>query len=132
VIVPVLHRADERSLYEVAREVDGLAQRARTRALRAEDLRGGTFTVNNTGALSPTGGAFPTPLINWPEAAILAFGRIGDRVAAVDGRAVVRPTMMLTVTADHRLLDGADLVAFTNDIVDMIQTPDRRLGELGR
>ena len=131
VIVPVVHAADAKSVYEIAREVDDLAERARRRAVTAAELSGGTFTVNNTGALGPSGGAFPTPLINWPEAAILAFGRITDRVAAVDGAVVVRPTLMLTVTADHRLVDGAGLVAFTNSITDMIEKPDRRLGALG-
>jgi pyruvate dehydrogenase E2 component (dihydrolipoamide acetyltransferase) len=131
VIVPVVRDADTKSVYQLAREIDDLTGRARRRAVTSEELGGGTFTVNNTGALGPSGGAFPTPLINWPEAAILAFGRITDRVAAVNGEAVVCPTLMLTVTADHRLVDGADLVAFTNSITDMIERPDRRLGALG-
>jgi pyruvate dehydrogenase E2 component (dihydrolipoamide acetyltransferase) len=62
--------------------------------------------------------------------AILGFGRITDRVLAVDGRPAVRPTMLLTVTGDHRLVDGADIAAFTNDIVDLIEEPYRLLGGL--
>jgi pyruvate/2-oxoglutarate dehydrogenase complex dihydrolipoamide acyltransferase (E2) component len=123
ILVPVLRNADQKSLTEIAAEVDSLADRARTRRLTASELQGGTFTVNNIGALNPDGGAFPTPLINWPETAILGFGRIADRVVAVDGSPAVRPVMMLTVTADHRLVDGAEVAAFTNSIVRFIREP---------
>ena len=68
-------------------------------------------------------GHFLTPLINWPEVAILAFGRITDRVVAFEGSPAVRPVMMLTVTADHRLIDGADVAAFTNTITELIRNP---------
>jgi pyruvate dehydrogenase E2 component (dihydrolipoyllysine-residue acetyltransferase) len=123
ILVPVLRNADQKTVTDIAGEVQSLADRARSRRLTPADMRGGTFTVNNIGALNPQGGAFPTPLINWPEAAILAFGRVTDRVVAVQGSPAVRPVMMLTVTADHRLIDGADVAAFTNTITDLIRDP---------
>jgi pyruvate dehydrogenase E2 component (dihydrolipoamide acetyltransferase) len=123
VIVPVLRNADRKSIDEISDEIDAIAERSKRRRLAPADLRGGTFTVNNVGALDPTGHAFPTPLINWPEVAILGFGRIHDRVVAVDGAPMVRPTMLLTVTADHRLIDGADIAAFSNRLTDFVREP---------
>ncbi len=123
ILVPVLRNADQKSLTEITAEVRSIADRARNRRLTPADMRGGTFTVNNVGALNPQGGAFPTPLINWPEVAILGFGRITDRVVAVQGSPAVRPVMMLTVTADHRIIDGADVAAFTNTITEFVRDP---------
>jgi pyruvate/2-oxoglutarate dehydrogenase complex dihydrolipoamide acyltransferase (E2) component len=123
VVVPVLFNADQKSIDEIGAEVESIAERAKTRRLTSADLQGGTFTVNNVGALRPAGHAFPTPLINWPEVAILGFGRIHDRVVPVDGVPAVRPTMLLTVTADHRLIDGADIAAFGNHLTDFIREP---------
>ena len=123
ILVPVLRNADQKSLTEITAEVQSIADRARNRRLTPADMRGGTFTVNNVGALNPQGGAFPTPLINWPEVAILGFGRITDRVVAVQGSPAVRPVMMLTVTADHRIIDGADVAAFTNTITEFVRDP---------
>jgi pyruvate dehydrogenase E2 component (dihydrolipoamide acetyltransferase) len=130
ILVPVLRNADQKSLTEIAAEVHSIADRARNRRLTPADMRGGTFTVNNIGALNPQGGAFPTPLINWPEVAILAFGRITDRVVAVEGSPAVRPVMMLTVTADHRIIDGADVAAFTNTITEFVRDPALLLTKL--
>jgi pyruvate dehydrogenase E2 component (dihydrolipoamide acetyltransferase) len=130
ILVPVVRHIEEKTLDEISFEIDGAAARARARQLTPEQLRGGTFTVNNIGALDPRGGGYPTPLINWPEVAILGFGRITDRVVAIDGQPVVRPTMLLTVTADHRLIDGADVAAFTNTLVALIREPRLLLGGL--
>jgi pyruvate/2-oxoglutarate dehydrogenase complex dihydrolipoamide acyltransferase (E2) component len=130
ILVPVVRHIEEKTLDEISFEIDGAAARARARQLTSEQLRGGTFTVNNIGALDPRGGGYPTPLINWPEVAILGFGRITDRVVAIDGQPVVRPTMLLTVTADHRLIDGADVAAFTNTLVALIREPRLLLGGL--
>jgi pyruvate dehydrogenase E2 component (dihydrolipoamide acetyltransferase) len=130
ILVPVLRHADQKSLNEIAAEVQSIAERARNRRLTPADMRGGTFTVNNIGALNPDGGMFPTPLINWPEVAILGFGRVTDRVVAVDGAPAVRPVMMLTVTADHRLIDGADVAAFTNTIIEFLREPTLLLTRL--
>jgi pyruvate dehydrogenase E2 component (dihydrolipoamide acetyltransferase) len=130
ILVPVLRHIDEKTLDEISFEIDGAAARARARQLTSEQLRGGTFTVNNIGALDPRGGGYPTPLINWPEVAILGFGRITDRVVAIDGQPAVRPTMLLTVTADHRLIDGADVAAFTNTLVALIREPRLLIGGL--
>lgn len=130
ILVPVLRHIDGKTVDEISFEIDGVAARARGRQLASEQLRGGTFTVNNIGALDPRGGGYPTPLINWPEVAILGFGRITDRVVAIDGQPAVRPTMLLTVTADHRLIDGADVAAFTNTLVDLIREPRLLIGGL--
>lgn len=130
ILVPVLRDADKKSLTEIATEIQSIADRARNRRLTPSDMRGGTFTVNNIGALNAEGGAFPTPLINWPQVAILAFSRIADRVVAVEGSPAVRPVVMLTVTADHRLIDGADVATFTNTIVELIRNPNLLLTKL--
>lgn len=129
VIVPVIHGADQLTVPEIARRAAELTELTRARKTTMEDLKGGTFTVNNTGALSPVGGWFPNPLINWPESAILAFGRISERVFAIDGQPVVRPGMLLTCVADHRLVDGAELAAFTNDVVQLMAEPTLLLAE---
>jgi pyruvate dehydrogenase E2 component (dihydrolipoamide acetyltransferase) len=103
-IVPVLHRSDERSLLGIARGIADLAARARAKQLKPEDVQGGTFTITNPGSF---GTLFGMPIINQPQVAILAVGTIEKRVVVVDDMIAMRQRGYLTLGYDHRLVDGA-------------------------
>lgn len=126
-LVPVVRDADTKSIAELASEVAGLVQAARNRTATREQLTGGTYTVNNLGAL---GASMGTPIIRPPEVGIAGFGRISDRVVARDGLPVVRPVMVLSSVGDHRLHDGDTLGAFTSTVVELLEDPLRLLAEL--
>ena len=102
-IVPVIKRADERSLLEIARAVQDLAARARSKRLRVEDVQDGTFTITNPGVF---GSLFGSPIINQPQVAILAIGVIQQRVVVRDGDIAIRPMVYLSLSYDHRVIDG--------------------------
>jgi pyruvate dehydrogenase E2 component (dihydrolipoamide acetyltransferase) len=125
-IVPVVQRADSKSVSQLALAVAELAAAARTRRLRPEQLAGGTFTLNNFGGLGVWLG---TPIIKPGEVANLGVGRVQERPVAVGGRVVVRPIMALAVSGDHRVLDGHTLSAFVSDVVALIEHPEPLLGE---
>ena len=112
-VVPVVHDAGALGLAELAGGVDGLAAKARDGALRIEDVRGGTFTINNTGAL---GSVMGKAIINHPEAAILNTEAIVKRPVVVDDAIAIRSIMNLCLTFDHRILDGAEAGAFLADV----------------
>jgi pyruvate dehydrogenase E2 component (dihydrolipoyllysine-residue acetyltransferase) len=118
--VPVVHDADRRSLAELAHEIVVLSQAARERRLRPDQLAGPTLTVNNFGSLGTWMG---TPIVRPPEVVNLGVGAIRDRVVAVDGAPVVRPIMVLSVAADHRVLDGDGLAAFVDDVAKLLEDP---------
>jgi pyruvate dehydrogenase E2 component (dihydrolipoamide acetyltransferase) len=118
--VPVVHDADRRSLAELAHEIAALSQAARERKLRPEQLAGPTITVNNFGSLGTWMG---TPLVRPPEVVNLGVGAIRDRVVAVDGAPVVRPTLVLSVAGDHRVLDGDGLGAFVAHVAQLLEDP---------
>jgi pyruvate dehydrogenase E2 component (dihydrolipoamide acetyltransferase) len=119
-IVPVLRDADRKSLAEIAREANTLAEAARARTVKPAQTAGGTFTITNAGSY---GGWFGTPVIRPPEAAIAGFGRIHDAVVPVDGAPAVRPLLPLAVAADHRLIDGDVLGAFAADLAELLADP---------
>jgi pyruvate dehydrogenase E2 component (dihydrolipoamide acetyltransferase) len=118
--VPVVHDADQRSLAEIALEIVALARAARERRLTREQLAGPTFTVNNFGSLGTWLG---TPIVRPPEVVNVGVGAIRDRVVAVDGAPVVRPTLVLSVAGDHRVLDGDTLAAFVNQVAALLEDP---------
>jgi pyruvate/2-oxoglutarate dehydrogenase complex dihydrolipoamide acyltransferase (E2) component len=118
--VPVVHDADRRSLAEIALEIAALASAARERRLTPAQLAGPTLTVNNFGTLGTWMG---TPIIRPPEVVNLGVGAIGDRVVAVDGAPVVRPTLVLSVAGDHRVLDGDTLSAFVDQVAGLLEDP---------
>jgi pyruvate dehydrogenase E2 component (dihydrolipoamide acetyltransferase) len=118
--VPVIHDADRRSLAQIAVEIVELSQAARERRLRPEQLAGPTFTVNNFGSLGTWLG---TPIVRPPEVVNLGVGAIRDRVVAVDGAPVVRPTLVLAVAGDHRVLDGDTLAAFVTQVAALLEDP---------
>jgi pyruvate dehydrogenase E2 component (dihydrolipoamide acetyltransferase) len=119
-VVPVIRHADQLSLGEIARQRVDLLHRARTGKLTFQDLEGGTFTLSNLGMYGID--QFQA-IINPPQSAILAVGRIRERVVARDGAAVVRPTMHLTLSVDHRLLDGAHSALFLECVARFIEEP---------
>jgi pyruvate dehydrogenase E2 component (dihydrolipoamide acetyltransferase) len=118
--VPVVHDADRRSLAELAHEVAALSQAARDRKLSVDQLAGATITVNNFGSLGTWMG---TPIVRPPEVVNLGVGAIRDRVVAVGGAPVVRPTLVLSVAGDHRVLDGDGLAAFVDDVAKLLEDP---------
>jgi pyruvate dehydrogenase E2 component (dihydrolipoamide acetyltransferase) len=117
-VVPVVRDVDSRSLEQVDADVHSLADEAREGRLKAEDLRGSTFTVTSAGKLA---GLFQTPIVNHPEVAILSLGRIADRPVVRDGEVVVRPTGYVALTFDHRVVDGARAAAFGLAVIARLQ-----------
>jgi pyruvate dehydrogenase E2 component (dihydrolipoamide acetyltransferase) len=120
VVAPVLHKADQAELGAIAVQRRDLAERARSGKLRPADIAGGTFTISNLGMYGVD--AF-TAIIIPPQAAILAVGRIADRVVPVEGRPAVRPMMTLTLSSDHRVVDGARAAEFMRDVAEAIGNP---------
>jgi pyruvate dehydrogenase E2 component (dihydrolipoamide acetyltransferase) len=120
-IVPVVKFADQKSVAAIAAEIQALAKAARERTLDLADLKGGTFSITNVGVI---GGDFATPIINYPEVAILATMKIADRARVVDGAIVVKKTLPLCLSFDHRVVDGAEAARFTKDLVRFLETPD--------
>jgi len=119
-MVPVIKFADQKSVLDIAREIQTLAGRARERTIDLADLQGGTFSITNVGVI---GGHAATPIINYPEAAILATMKIADRARVVDGAVVVRKTLPLCLAFDHRIIDGAAAARFTRDLVRFLEAP---------
>jgi len=124
-IVPVLRDVDAKPLLDVARELGALAQRVRDGKATLDDLRGGTFTVTNIGALGGTGAI---PIINYPEVAILGVARARQEPVVRDGRVEPRLLLPLSLTFDHRVADGADGARFASAIVGRLEAPERLLG----
>jgi pyruvate dehydrogenase E2 component (dihydrolipoamide acetyltransferase) len=119
-VVPVVRACDTRSVDELRTEVDALAERARVGTLAPEELRGSTFTVTSAGKL---GGLLVTPLINHPEVGILGIHRIAPRPVVRDGEVVVRPIGNVSVTFDHRVVDGARAAAFALAVIARLERP---------
>jgi pyruvate dehydrogenase E2 component (dihydrolipoyllysine-residue acetyltransferase) len=125
-IVPVLRDIDRKPVLEIARELAALAQRVRDAKATLDDLRGGTFTITNIGAL---GGTAAIPIINYPEVAILAVARARQEAVVRQGQIVPRLMLPLTLTFDHRIADGADGARFASEIVQLLEAPERLLWE---
>jgi pyruvate/2-oxoglutarate dehydrogenase complex dihydrolipoamide acyltransferase (E2) component len=117
-VVPVVRGCDRVSLDELATEVERLAEGARAGTLKPEELRGSTFTVTSAGKL---GGLLTTPIVNHPEVAILSIGRIAERPTVRDGEVVVRPLGYVSVTFDHRVVDGARAAEFGLDVIRRLE-----------
>ncbi|MDT8898643.1 dihydrolipoamide acetyltransferase family protein [Thermanaerothrix sp. 4228-RoL] len=118
-VVPVIRQAEGLSLLGMARAINDLATRARGRRLTPEDLQGGTFTITNHGV---GGSLFATPIILPPQCAILGVGKITPRPVVVEDAIAIRPMVYLSLTFDHRILDGAVADAFLSKIVQTLQT----------
>jgi pyruvate dehydrogenase E2 component (dihydrolipoamide acetyltransferase) len=119
-VVPVIRRADQLTLAEIAGRRTDMADRARSGKLTLQDVEGGTFTLSNLGMFRVD--QFQA-IVNPPQSAILAVGRIRERPVALDGAAVVRPTLVLTLSVDHRLLDGAQGACLLERVAQLIEEP---------
>ena len=117
-IVPVIKDADQMGFIDLAHSLNDLATRARNKTLRPEDVRGGTFTLNNTGALGSVAGQ---SIINQPQAAILSTESIRKRPVVVDDAVAIRPMMNLTMSFDHRIIDGLAAARFLNAVQSGIE-----------
>lgn len=117
-IVPVIKNADQLSLLGLARKINDLALRARNNSLAPGEVQGGTFTITNHGT---SGSLFATPIINQPQAAILGVGVIQKRVIVIDDAIAIRPMVYLTLTIDHRILDGAVADHYLSTVVESLQ-----------
>jgi pyruvate dehydrogenase E2 component (dihydrolipoamide acetyltransferase) len=125
-IVPVIRDVDQKPIVELQRELAALAQRVRDGKATLEDLRGGTFTITNIGALGGTGAI---PIINYPEAAILGVARAREEPVVQEGRIVPRTLLPISLTFDHRVADGADGARFAAAIVRRLERPEQLLLE---
>ncbi|HLE42562.1 MAG TPA: dihydrolipoamide acetyltransferase family protein [Methylomirabilota bacterium] len=125
-VVPVVRDADRKRVRELAAELPQLVARTRDGKATLEDLRGGTFTITNTGALGGTGA---TPIINYPEVAILGVGRAREMPVVRDGQVVIRLILPLSLAFDHRVIDGMEAARFAADLVRLLEDPERLLLE---
>ena len=125
-MVPVIRDADRKPIRQLAVELAQLVTRTREGKATLEDLRGGTFTVTNTGALGGTGA---TPIINYPEVAILGVGRARETPVVRDGQVVPRLVLPLSLAFDHRIIDGMEAARFSTELVRLLEDPERLLLE---
>jgi pyruvate dehydrogenase E2 component (dihydrolipoamide acetyltransferase) len=121
-IVPVVKMAQQKSVLDIAEEIQNLAKGARERTLDLADLKGGTFSITNVGVI---GGYAATPIINYPEVAILATMKIEDRARVENGAVVVRMTLPLCLSFDHRVNDGAEAARFTKDLIRFLEDTEK-------
>jgi pyruvate dehydrogenase E2 component (dihydrolipoamide acetyltransferase) len=124
VVGAVIHKADSAKLAEISTQRKELTERARAGRLRPADITGGTFTLSNLGMYKVD--AF-SAIITSPQAAVLAVGRISDRVVPVDGKPGIRPMMTMTLSSDHRVVDGARAAEFLSDLANAIREPEKML-----
>ncbi|MFM8985086.1 MAG: 2-oxo acid dehydrogenase subunit E2 [Planctomycetia bacterium] len=123
-VVPVLRDCDQLSIPQIAQAIADTAEKAKNAQYGIEDLRGGTFTISNLGAV---GGQYSTPIINWPEAAILLLGRSRKMPVVHEDRIEPRLMMPLSLSYDHRLIDGALAARFLNEVIGYLESPGRLL-----
>ncbi len=124
-VVPVIHHAEQKDLFTLAREITEKAEKARQGALTLEDVEGGTFSITNIGSI---GGLFSFPVINYPQVAILGVHSIKKRPVVGDhGDIVIRDMVYLSVAFDHRVTDGAEVAWFTRDLIAILENPERLL-----
>ncbi|MCA9396019.1 MAG: 2-oxo acid dehydrogenase subunit E2 [Candidatus Omnitrophica bacterium] len=120
-IVPVLRDADQKSVLDIAKDLASIAEKARSRTVAVEEMKGGSFTISNQGGI---GGAHFTPVINKPESAILGLGKSRLKAVVVDGKIESRMMMPVCVSYDHRIIDGGDSARFIVDLTEAIQNFD--------
>ncbi len=119
-MVPVIREAVRKTIHELAVELQDLGQKARDRKIKLEEMRGSTFTITNYGHF---GGTFATPIINYPDVAILGTGNISEKPWVKDGQIVIRRILPLSLTFDHRVTDGVEATKFLTRIVNYIEDP---------
>ncbi len=126
-VVPVVKDADKKDIFQIASEIERLAEKARTGELTLEEVRGSTFTITNVGTI---GGLFATPIINQPEVAILGIHKITKRPVVRDGRIEARDMMYVSLSFDHRIIDGAYAARFTSRLVEILQDKKKLMAEI--
>jgi pyruvate dehydrogenase E2 component (dihydrolipoamide acetyltransferase) len=119
-MVPVITNVDKKSILELAEEIQNLSKKARERKIKLEEMRGSTFSITNYGAF---GGGFATPIIDYPDVAILGTGKISEKPWVVDGKIAIRKILPLSLTFDHRVTDGVDATRFLSKIVRYLEDP---------
>lgn len=126
-MVPVLRNADRMSLFQIAAALEPLAERARTGKASREELSGSTFTISSLGKL---GGVLATPVINFPEVAVLGVHKIKETPVVRDGQIVIREIMNLSISLDHRIVDGYEGALFLQHVISMLEDPTLMFMEL--
>jgi pyruvate dehydrogenase E2 component (dihydrolipoamide acetyltransferase) len=119
-VVPVIKEADRKSIAQLAAEITTLSDKARASQLTLDEIQGSTFTITNVGGI---GGMFATPIINYPEVAILGVHKITKRPVVKDNQIVIRDMTYLSLSFDHRVLDGAMAAHFVNTIKQYLEDP---------
>jgi len=119
-LVPVVRDVDRKTIYELAQELAAVAERARQKKLQVEEMRGGTFTITNLGGIGGTGFS---PIVNYPEVAILGLSRNRLQAVVRDGQVVPRLLLPLSLSYDHRVIDGADAARFARRIAELLESP---------
>jgi pyruvate dehydrogenase E2 component (dihydrolipoamide acetyltransferase) len=119
-MVPVVKDVRAKNIFQLAQELADLSEKARSRTIDLADLKGGTFTITNFGAM---GGIFGFPIIHHPEVAILGLGRIMEKPLAMDGKIELRKVLPLSLSFDHRVVDGAEAVRFMNTVIELLEDP---------
>jgi pyruvate dehydrogenase E2 component (dihydrolipoamide acetyltransferase) len=126
-MVPVIRDADQKSIFDLAAEISDKAVRARNMKLEPSELKGSTFTISNIGGY---GGQFFTPIINYPEVAILGVGAIKEKPVVVNGEIAIRPQMFVSLSFDHRLIDGDVAARFLMRVKQLLETPNLLMMEM--
>ena len=119
-MVPVIRDVDKKTVRELASEMQDLSQKAKERKIKLEEMKGSSFTISNWGHF---GGTFATPIINYPDAAILGTGRISDKPWVKDGQILIRKILPISLTFDHRVTDGADAATFLSKVIRYLEDP---------
>jgi pyruvate dehydrogenase E2 component (dihydrolipoamide acetyltransferase) len=122
----VIKHADQKSLLQIAKELVDLSNKVRAGKASADELKGSTFTITSLGNV---GGLFAMPIINYPEAGILGVYKIQEKPIVQNGQIVVGKTMALSLSLDHRIVDGAVGAQFCNSIIDRLKNPAKLLLE---
>lgn len=119
-LVPVIRDVDKKSIKQLAIELAEISEKARTRSIKIDDMKDGTFTITSFGSI---GGKYAVPVINYPQAGILGIGRIFEAPVVKNGQVVVGNTMPLSLSVDHRIVDGGEVTRFLNDIMTYLNEP---------
>jgi pyruvate dehydrogenase E2 component (dihydrolipoamide acetyltransferase) len=119
-MVPVIRDTDKKNLSELATDVEALAEKVRSRKISLDEMQGGVFTISNLGGI---GGTFFTPIVNWPEVAILGISRGRQELQMVDGQIETRLMLGLSLSYDHRVIDGADGARFLRRVCEVLSNP---------
>jgi pyruvate dehydrogenase E2 component (dihydrolipoamide acetyltransferase) len=125
-MVPVVDGVDDKGLLQISSEVNEVVQKARDRSISRDELQGSTFSITNFGAI---GGEYATPILNYPEAGILGIGELKQRPVVEDGEVVAKYTLPISLSIDHRIVDGADAAAFANTFIRYVENPELLLLE---